>query len=275
MKATVLGASGFIGRHLAETLRARGAQCWMPERGDPEIYKRSLGCVYYCIGLTADFRTRPYDTVDAHVGVLRQVLERADFDSLVYLSSTRVYQGCTVASEEQPLLVMPHQPDNLYNISKLMGESLALASGRGCIVARLSNVVGSDMGATNFLGNLVAESLRSDAVTFQTGLSSEKDYVWIDDAVEGLIAVGSKGKNPIYNIACGKNVSNREIAALLSKKGVCINVGSNAPVAAFPPILINRLVLDTGFEPKPVLPQISAWLDALFDDKLYRKSSQK
>lgn len=262
MIATVLGGRGFIGRQLASALHARGIQCWLPERGNPEIFKRPLGCVYYCIGLTADFRKHPYDTVDAHVGVLRQVLELADFDRLVYLSSTRVYAGCLVAKEDQALTVVPYRPDDLYNLSKLMGESLALASGRNCRVARLSNVIGPNMGQTNFLGALLAEARQLGAIHFQTDLRSEKDYVWIDDAVNGLIAVAEKGQCSIYNIAGSANVCHEAIANLLAAKGISISVEDQAPVVTFPAISIEKLVTETGFRPAPVMPKLTAWLDS-------------
>ena len=82
---TVLGASGYIGSRLVAHLRAQGHTVWAPARGDAEVFTRPLGHVMYCVGLTADFRTRPFDTVDAHVGLLAEVLRRAQFDSLLYL----------------------------------------------------------------------------------------------------------------------------------------------------------------------------------------------
>lgn len=262
MIATVLGAQGFIGSQLAKALHARGIQCWLPERGDPEIFKRPLGCVYYCIGLTADFRKRPYDTVDAHVGVLRQVLEWADFDRLVYLSSTRVYAGCPETKEDQALTVTPYRSDDLYNLSKLMGESLALTSGRNCRIARLSNVVGPNMEPTNFLGALLAEARQFGAIHFQSGLRSEKDYVWINDAVNGLITVAEKGQRSIYNIAGGTNIRHEAIANLLAAKGIAISVEDQAPVVTFPAISIEKLVMETGFRPMPIMPKLTAWLNS-------------
>lgn len=261
MMSTILGGRGFIGRHLAAALSAQGNQCWQPGRGDAEIFERPLGTVYYCIGLTADFRNRPFDTVDAHVCVLRQVLERAHFDQLIYLSSTRVYAGNTLTDESQLLSVAPYRPDDLYNITKLMGESLTLASGGACRVARLSNVLGFDMGPTNFVGALFAEARELGAVRFRTSLASAKDYVWVDDAVSALIAIAEKGRQPIYNIAGGANVSHEAIANLLAANGIPFTVMDNAPTITFPPISIDRLVSDTGFHPNPIAAKLSASLE--------------
>lgn len=264
MISTILGGHGFIGRHLSAELHNRGVECWLPKRGDQLIYQQPLGCVYYCIGLTANFRVRPYDTVDAHVGVLRQVLENADFDQLIYLSSTRVYSGSSLAEETQPLTVEPYRPDDLYNLSKLMGESLALSSGRNCRVARLSNVLGQDMGSTNFVGALVTEARKSGSVVLRTALSSEKDYVWIDDVVDALIAIATEGRQPIYNLAGGENLPHAAIARLLADKGIDVRLTDNAPDTSFPTISIEKLVADTGIRPAPVLPKLSTWLDSIF-----------
>jgi nucleoside-diphosphate-sugar epimerase len=264
MNSTILGASGFIGSHLVSTLKNRGLQCWTPDRDDPEIFKRSLGCVYYCIGLTADFRTRPFDTVKAHVEILRKVLEYANFDQLIYLSSTRVYTECSLAEETQKLTVAPYLRDELYNLSKLMGESLALSSGRACRVARLSNVLGFDMGSTNFIGALLAEAHKSGAVHFRTSMESTKDYIWIDDAVTGLISIAEQGRQPIYNVAGGVNVHHESIAKLLAQKGIHITVDESAPTTTFPVITIEKLVSDTGFQPGSILPKLSELLDTEF-----------
>src|SRR3954470_22708673 len=96
---TILGGSGFIGSALVERLAKIGLSCQAPDRGQ-KLTGKKLGDVIYCVGLTADFRSRPLETVDAHVCHLLHVLRDGDFESLVYLSSTRVYRNQTgVASE--------------------------------------------------------------------------------------------------------------------------------------------------------------------------------
>jgi len=263
MTTTVLGGRGFIGRHLEATLRSRGIECWLPERGDPRIFQRPLGHIYYCIGLTADFRERPYNTVDAHIGVLRDILEYADFDQLLYLSSTRVYSGSCSATETQTLSVAPFRADDLYNVSKLMGESLALSCGRPCKVIRLSNVLGPDMGSTNFVGALVAEARATGRIFLRSAPSSQKDYIWIDDVVNGLISIAEKGRHSLYNLAGGENISHAAILELLTAKGIEVAIIDNAPTTVFPTISIERLTADIEFHPAPILPRLSAWLDSV------------
>ena len=71
----VIGGAGFIGSHLLAHLEKSGYECFAPARDDASVFERELGHVIYCIGLTADFRQRPFDTVRAHVCFLAEVLE--------------------------------------------------------------------------------------------------------------------------------------------------------------------------------------------------------
>jgi nucleoside-diphosphate-sugar epimerase len=185
MSWTVLGASGIIGRRLTAHLRSVGHIVDTPGRNDDNLYRRPLGHVIYAIGLTADFRQRPYDTVNSHVSVLAELLQQGNFESLLYLSSTRVYARAAGGSEDSPLPVLSQDPSDLYNLSKLMGESLCLQDARaGIRVARLSNVVGGDNAeSANFLPSLVREA-RSGRIVLQTAMDSVKDYIHIDDVVD-------------------------------------------------------------------------------------------
>ena len=78
---TVFGSSGYIGSHLVRHLIASGEEVATPMRGAP-IGETHLGHVVYAIGLTADFRTRPFDTMAAHVTRLADILLILLLDSL-------------------------------------------------------------------------------------------------------------------------------------------------------------------------------------------------
>jgi len=142
MRFTVLGARGFVGSHLVSFLENEGADCITPARAE-QLDGGNLGHVIYCIGLTADFRTRTFDTVESHVCALLDILKNCYYDSFLYLSSTRVYKNAQSTNEEAALRVTPHNPDDMYNISKIMGESLCLTIDNPSVrIARMSNVVG-------------------------------------------------------------------------------------------------------------------------------------
>lgn len=250
---TVLGGAGFIGSHLLRYLRQADHECFAPLRGDDSLFHSPLGHVIYCIGLTADFRSRPLDTIEAHVCVLRRLLEQADFESLTYLSSTRVYAGSTVTDETATLHVNPNRADDLYNLSKLMGESLCLHGGRANTrVVRLSNIVGLRPDPDIFIDQLLEEGRLTGRVLLRTALSSRKDYLYIDDAVSALERIAQSKAQGIINVASGEGVANQQIVRLLeSEMGFLVDVAANAPAWDFTAINTNRLKGEFAIQPRP------------------------
>ena len=252
---TVLGATGYIGSRLASHLHTQGHTVWSPARNDTTVFTRSLGHVIYCVGLTANFRVRPYDTVDAHVVLLSEILQRAQFESLLYLSSTRVYMGATRTAEDAELTVVPNDPSYLYNLSKLMGESLCHASGRtGVRVARLSNVVGPGMDASS--GNLVADLQRQaqqGLMVLRSHRASAKDYIHIDDVVQWLPLIALTGRSTTYNVASGTQITHGQWLEWLTKRHPCrVEASDDAPLQSFTHIEITRLKTEFGVTARPV-----------------------
>lgn len=264
---TVLGASGFVGSNLVRWLGERNISCWSPSRGEV-LLGNPLGHVIYCIGLTADFRARPFDTVRAHVCRLPEILEQGEFESFLYLSSTRVYAAACAGAEDTSLVVDPVQPDDLYNISKIMGEALCLSSKRsGVRVARLSNVYGRDFSSNNFLSSIFRDAIRHNRVLLRTSMESEKDYISVQDVISLLPRIALAGKHRIYNVASGINTSNGAIVQQLQRiTGCAIEVGDEAPTVRFPTISIDRLRQEFGFQPSqlrdslaPLIHEYQQW----------------
>jgi len=256
----VLGASGVIGRRLAMALRNAGEEVWTPARGDTEIFSRPLGHVIYAIGVTADFRIRPFDTVQAHVCLLTRLLREAEFDSLLYLSSTRVYSGATKCTEETFLQVRSQEPSDLYNLSKLMGESICFSSGHKEVrVARLANVVGGDdTQSTNFLPTLWREA-QVGKIILQSTLTSKKDYIHIDDVVNLLPRIATLGQHKLYNVASGKQISHGQwVEYFMELTGCTVQIAIDAAETIFAPIDVTRVCDEFGFVPRPVFTALPA-----------------
>lgn len=253
---TILGASGFIGSQLARKLAADGVEHRAIGRNDP-IPDENLGDVIYCIGVTADFRERPLDTVEAHVSALLELLRQHQFDSLLYLSSTRVYADDESSNEEKPLHVSPHHAPDIFNISKAMGESIVLNCAHRGRVARVSNVYGPDFHSDNFLPSIVRDAVSGEKLVLHTAPESAKDYISVDDVVNALVQIATRGREPIYNVASGVNVSHRELAEKLRALTGCeVVFEANAPVAKFPPINVERLQSEFPFVPCSVLDDL-------------------
>lgn len=261
MKFTILGDRGFIGSHMVRHLRQQGIECITPGRDLSSLKKKPLGHVVYAIGLTADFRYRLHETVDAHVALVNDFLERYDFESFLYLSSTRVY-GVGETKEDSPILVQPGNPDHVYNLSKLTGESICLAQAHiGVKVARLSNVYGKGDVSENFLTSLMRDAVNGE-LTFRTAQWSEKDYISVSDVVELLTKVVIAGEERIYNIASGTNVSNQALAETLKQHtGAKMQFEENAPGLKLPAINTERIQRDFDFKAQRLLQNLPYLLE--------------
>ena len=245
---TVLGAPGFIGGRVVDYLQSQKNTVFAPDRNDFRIFSESLGHVIYAIGVTADFRSRPFDTVDAHISVLSSVLRRSKYESFTYLSSTRIYDGAESTNENTGFIVNPADPSDLYNLSKLMGEALCLAQPNDAVrIARLSNVYGDHAAGAlvesqNFLEALIYEAVSDGRIELHTSLDSAKDYVAVDDVCQALTQIALTGTERIYNVAAGQNINHAQLTETLAAvTGCSIEVASNSPKIEFPAINITRL----------------------------------
>lgn len=258
---TILGASGFIGSHLLRHLQKKGHEVFAPSDLMSISPHQDLGHVVYAIGLTGDFRNRPYDTVDAHINVLTEVLNKACFQSLLYLSSTRVYGGLpadSLAEEEAPLQVRVGL-DAVYDLSKLLGESLCLMQANpGVRVARLSNVYGMGQSRHTFLQMLLDEMACKEVVQIREDPDSSKDYISIEDVVVGLEWIALGGRKRLYNVASGYQLKHRELVKFLAEiSGKPFEFLEGAPMRRFPAISVSRLVEEFGWRPSSLYENLS------------------
>jgi nucleoside-diphosphate-sugar epimerase len=258
---TVVGAGGFIGRALAGHLRAVGRPVQAVTRGNLAGFlaaQPAAGDLIYCIGLTADFRTRPLETAEAHVGLVSRLLATARFRSFLYLSSTRVYARCDAGREDAVLAVQPNAPGDLYNLTKLAGEALCLSDSRSTVrVVRLSNVYGAGMNRESFLGQLLVQGTETGAITLRQSLQSAKDYIALAEVLPALIAISKRGAARLYNIASGVNTTHDAIARVLADKlGWQITVQEGAAATRFPRIDTSRLALEFAAPRNTVLDDL-------------------
>ena len=258
---TILGSTGFIGSRLTRYLEACGLPYWAPQRGDDRIFAVELGHIIYCIGLTADFAQRPLETVEAHVCFLSTLLRRSQFSSLVYLSSTRLYDGIdTVGKESVSLSLNPNNPRNLFDLSKALGEAMCLAIKHPkVVIARLASVYENTLEADNFLHRLIKQALQQSTLHLQTSHSLERDYVHIDDVCAALVYLSGNTRHRIYNVASGTNISNRELFSILERETSCrIDAGTNCASLTCPRIDISRLRDEFDWRPRSPQEQIPA-----------------
>ncbi len=258
MKFTVLGGSGFVGTHLVKHLLAAGHEVMVPPRNASPDSSVPLGHAIYAIGLTGDFRNRPYDTIDAHVNILGRWLKESSFDSLLYLSSTRVYGTMPTDTHEDASIAAKADADSLYNLSKLLGESLCVSQQRKDVrIARLSNIYGDGQNEQTFLGSLINSAATSKNILVEEDPESAKDYISVFDAVSCIEKIALSGTHQTYNVASGENTSHRDITDLLSRNSpVRIAFESQAGLRKFPLINTSRLQSEFPFTPRRLLQDL-------------------
>jgi nucleoside-diphosphate-sugar epimerase len=274
MRFTIFGGSGFIGRHLSEYLRHQGMEVNTPGRGSDMPRGENLGHVIYAIGLTGNFRQRPDAAIEAHVCLLQRMFSQADFDSWLYLSSTRVYGNLPSgesAAENAKLRVSPGA-DSLYDLSKLLGESILLGRDDASVrVARLSNVYGAGQSTDTFLGSVLAELTATGGVVIREAPSSSKDYIAIGDAVTLLCKIAIGGRHRLYNVASGVSVTHRQLAEGLAKCGLTAEFADNAQVRTFPVIDTNRVREEFGAVSHSLLDDLPALVNGAVQELKLRR----
>lgn len=272
MRATVIGGNGFIGQALVKHLRSLGWNIWMPHRSQswPNA-ERDLGYVFYCAGLTADYLQNPEKTVEAHVGLLARVLQSANFSSLVYLSSTRLYDGLPASTKAQEMAFLPvasHIPRHIYDLSKLTGESLCYVFGQGkARVARLSCVYDTAPNAPGFLPEvlrLVKAADPGSTITLASSPDFLRDYIFVNDVVRAIVDMAQGAKEVVYNVASGANVSNAALAALIRQHSGRRIIFAQAQGYSKPAkVSVDRLTMEWGWKPRSVDEVLSPWLNNL------------
>jgi len=261
----VIGAQGFVGRRLSARLTKAGWELYAPAKGDPGVFSRDLGTVFYCAGLTADYDSRPFDTVEAHASLVSELARAGRFERLIYASSTRLYDGLSVATvdETAALVFEPGDPRRTYDLSKALGENLTLTrtGGRGA-VARLANIYDWEEGAPGFLSDWLIRARKPGDLRLESSPHIARDYIHLDDAVGGLMAMAAGPAPGIVNVASGELVSNGAIAEVFRAAGLKVSFSGDANPAPPPRTEVAKLAA-LGVRPRPVKDVVAAYLEGL------------
>ena len=271
---TVFGSRGFIGRHVVAYLAERGVSVYAPDRAQiasGEVEARDLGHVIYAIGLTADFRTRLQETVEAHVSLLNRLINGTRWSSWLFLSSTRLYggtEGSDPSREDDNISVVPDL-DRVYDLSKLLGEAICLSRPEEtCRVARLSNVFGRGMPGANFIASVAEQASKGLPVTIREDRRSAKDYIPLDDVVRLLYRISLEGKQRSYNVASGSSIDHGRIAELVSETfGVEVGFAEDGALRRFPAIDTSRIQNEFAWKSDHVENALNQFLSTMSHPK--------
>ncbi|HIF9315352.1 TPA: NAD-dependent epimerase/dehydratase family protein [Photobacterium damselae] len=269
-KYTVFGGRGFIGSEFVKELKNQGHDVFVPEREDPRIYEDDLGIVIYSAGY-GDCQKDPLNVLNANVTLLSILLEKATFDKLVYISSTRVYMNQNDTFETSDLTISFNDNRKLFNLTKLVAEELCLKSNRNCVVIRPSNVYGLALDSNLFLPSIIRDAVKNRIINMYVDSHYSKDYVSVHDVVSVTLKILKSNNVGLYNIARGINTEAIDIIDTIKKYTNCDikwhkNINSNE---FFSEIDIRKTKLNIDHEYSNVLDDLESMI------KLYKNTSNE
>lgn len=217
-KATVIGSSGYVGRHVVNRLNNLGIDVTAPRRGNElQLLGTDLGELFYCAGMTSNYAANPVDTVQVHINLILSLLESCQYNSIVYLSSTRLYDRplattkySKVISENDFILMNSKNPRHLYDLTKAVGESLCLnIASEKASIARLACVWDTSNNATGFIPSLIRQlqevrrsSSSENVILMNSNVNSSRHYIHVNDLTSAIVDMAYKeGHEQIISVA--------------------------------------------------------------------------
>jgi UDP-glucuronate 4-epimerase len=249
IRSLVTGAAGFIGSHLAETLRSRGddvaavdsfTDYYDPDRkrenardldvldfdletGDLDVLVGDVDRIFHLAGqpgVRASFGAGFEVYVRRNVLVTARVFEAAARNGVrvTYASSSSIYGDAEAYPTPEDVQPRPISP---YGVTKLSCEHLAYAyarSGLDAVGLRYFTVYGPrqrpDMAFTRMLEALASGS----TFPLYGNGSASRSFTYVDDAVSGTIAAMERGEaGLIYNIGGGEEASMTDVFELAGR----------------------------------------------------------
>lgn len=278
----ITGADGFIGRHLIARLLKEDVRIYALVRCSSMIYDsyESDKLFVYKVDLMGQIDLDITDDIDvmfhlAWAGVTPEkrnnmdvqisniyisancikLAERLKVRKIIFPGSTNeyLYYGKPLDKDAVP------SPSNMYGVIKITAryvcELLAKKANIAYIYTIISSIYAADRKDNNVIYYTIDKLLNNEYPSL-TKLEQKWDYIYVDDVIEALLAVGSKGvAGKVYAIGHGDNWPLSKYIQIIRKEiapNVKMGIGDIPYESNIIPsscVNIEDLVNDTGFVP--------------------------
>jgi UDP-glucose 4-epimerase len=254
MRFLVTGGAGFLGAALANRLARDGHQVRVIDdlsAGDPALLDKQVlftrgdvsnrpklwtllqdvDCVYHLAArvLVSESILYPRDYNEVNVGGTVSVMEAmrdAGVQRVVFTSSGAVYgeQAHQPVREDQP-----PNPQSPYAVSKLAAEhyvrTIGALWGIETVILRIFNGYGPGQNLPPshppVVPRFLQQGLRGGSLIIFGGGAQTRDFVYVDDIVDAMVAAATAADvdRRIINVGTGHDTNINDLAALVAKIG--------------------------------------------------------
>lgn len=240
----ITGISGFVGAHLAKKMESLGANVFGISKsksgknilqGDIQDYDLvnsfiNKSKIKICFHLAAESlvesgQENPYQTFKINTLGTLNILESArinNIERLIVASTSHVYGDNPLPYKEE----YSPRPSRPYETSKtcidLIAQSYADTFNLPVLIPRFSNIYGpGDLNFNRLIPKTIKSILLKESPKMWGG-HAVRDYIYIEDAVNGYIKLAispmsSIEKNRIFNFGTGNRVSVRQMVEKIIK----------------------------------------------------------